>query len=172
MFVLVAFPGTTLFLLGSLTYLRDLLSYWMKTAHPADSPSLVGAGATLAQLYGGRVAGGLLLAGLLLTVACVYAKVSVGPREPTLWRGHDVRGWWQIGSVLWSVLALMLTFTTLTLWPHAFPTVYTPSGTTVIDGWGGALFLAAVVLSLFAWPLFPVIFLRQPNADRQRHTDR
>jgi hypothetical protein len=110
--------------------------------------------------------------GLLFTVAYVYAKVSVGPREPTLWRGHDVRWWWQMGSVLWSVLALFLAFTTLTLWPHAFPTVYIPSGATVIDGWGGALFLAAVVLSPFAWPLFPVIFLRQPNADRQRHTDR
>jgi hypothetical protein len=170
--VLVAFPGMTLFLLGSLTYLRDLLSFWVVTAHAADSAGLLGAVAALVQLDGGRVAGGLLLAGLLLNVARVYAKIHVGPREPTLWRGRDMRGWWQIGSILWSVFALLLAFTTLTLWLHAFPTVYHPSGTTVIDGWGGAVFLVVVVLSLFVWPLFPVAFLRQVNTDLLPHTDR
>jgi hypothetical protein len=166
MFVLVGFPGMTLFLLGSLTYLRDLLSFWVQTAHPANSAGPLSALAALAQLEGGRVAGGLLLAGLLLYVALVYAVVHVGPREPTLWRGRDVRRWWQIGSVLWSVLALLLAFTTLTLWPTAFPRVYAPRGATVIDGWGGALFLGTVVLSLFMYPLVPVVLLHQ------RHTDR
>ena len=123
------FPGTTLFLLG-FAYLSasDLLELLDEDRSSCRFPQPRGRrGHAWRSCMEAESPAASSSLGCSSRWRAWYAKVLSGPREPTLWRGHDVRGWWQIGSVLWSVLALMLTFTTLSPVGHTlFPTVYTP----------------------------------------------